>query len=60
MHTVVTILSPMKRGLKVFLTPSQPIDQRLVTILSPMKRGLKAHYNRPRRVLRHQLQSYPR
>ena len=36
----VTIVSPMKRGLKAFLNLSNSLFI-LVTIVSPMKRGLK-------------------
>ena len=44
---IVTIVSPMKRGLKVDLENHRDYGEdatsgRLVTIVSPMKRGLKA------------------
>ena len=39
---MVTILAPMKRGLKEIITPNS-LTLRRVTILAPMKRGLKDH-----------------
>ena len=39
----VTILAPMKRGLKASTKPVKPDRPAKVTILAPMKRGLKEH-----------------
>ena len=40
---LVTIVSPMKRGLKDLTPDSRARSLASVTIVSPMKRGLKAH-----------------
>ena len=59
MAIIVTILYPMKRGLKGFdNTPSRDIGE--VTILYPMKRGLKEHIRHTIRRRNRVLQSFTR
>ena len=59
----VTIVSPMKRGLKVRIADElRSGDARPVTIVSPMKRGLKGYSET--KIMRQgatcKLQSFPR